>query len=35
MIHLVAALWMVKPDEVRRLKAADFMRAAAVVGAFL
>ena len=35
MVHLVAALAGRKPDDVRRLKAVDFMRAAQVVGAFL
>ena len=35
MIHLVAALAEVSPDEVRDLKAVDFMRTVQVVGAFL
>ena len=35
MIHLVAALSEASPDEVRDLKAVDFMRTVQAVGAFL
>ena len=35
MVRLVSVLAMLKPDDVRRLKAIDFMRAAKTVGAFL
>ena len=35
MVHLVALLAGLKPAAVRKLKAADFMRASRLVGAFL
>ena len=35
MVHLVSTLAEMSPDEVRRLKSVDFMRAVRVVGAFL
>ena len=35
MVHLLASLAELSPDEVRALKAADFARAAEAAGAFL